>query len=529
MLRIVTAIGASIALALSGAAASAQSSSKKQQQRILIPTKKLPVIVPQVEARNTLRMTTFDPERHGFNFGNRFRNNFISEFDVRTGGLCGGMVYTALDYWKAGKPIPQQTWLPTEGSTLQSYIYNRQVLSIVRNGDRWAELAINPFGERNNEFWRWGMEGKQGGQIEVLKRYIDAGNPVPLSMRGCGEDCSDDHQILAIGYDMGRYKGDLGQFQTDFKIFVYDPNRPNVRRILRSDPAKRKFYFEDDPDTNWRTYFVDTKWQAANPPTIATLERELLLTFETGEDDLSSNVQVTLRRNNGRDIVLPPLNNKKRWITNSTQTVPVSLPAGTTADNITGIRIWRWGVNTGETFGTGVDNWDLRRLLIRSGDADGKRTLFTRAGSPLHRFTKENHEVEYSFGTSAGNELIVTFYTGSDDLRGGNDNADFFLTLHDGRSLPFRNVNEGRKWENGATITRYLTLPSGVSHSDIKGARIVTRFSGGVGGDNWNLDAINVKTREGGMENQLFYAEGDDGPLHRFTAHRGPHAKAWTF
>ena len=54
------------------------------------------------------RMTRFDPAKHGFNFVNRFTNDFIREFDVRTSGLCGGMVYSALDYYIANKGIPKQ-------------------------------------------------------------------------------------------------------------------------------------------------------------------------------------------------------------------------------------------------------------------------------------------------------------------------------------------------------------------------------------------------------------------------------------
>src|ERR1035441_122828 len=44
-------------------------------------------------------MTNFSPAEHGFKFNNQFVNDFIPALDYRTGGLCGGMSYAALDYY----------------------------------------------------------------------------------------------------------------------------------------------------------------------------------------------------------------------------------------------------------------------------------------------------------------------------------------------------------------------------------------------------------------------------------------------
>ena len=491
-----------------------------------VKTVKPSIIIRNLEIKNTARRTSFDPKVHGFNFSNTFKNNFVSEFDVRTGGLCGGMVWAALDYWKTSKKIPQQTYLPTEGSTLQSYIYDRQYASIERNLDRWAELGVNPGGARNNEFWRWGMEGKRGGRLDELKRTIDSGRPVPLGLQSCSEGCQGNHQVLAIGYDMGRYKGDLGAHKNEFRIFVYDPNLPSKTMVLRSNPATRHFYYETDTNRKWRTYFVDANWRLKNPPTINALERELLLTFGTGEDDLRSRLTIAVERNNGRDLSFLSVNNGKRWISNSTQTVAVSLPAGVAYNNLTGIRIRRWSSDMNDLQKAGTDNWDLRRLLVRSGDADGKKVLFQRSGSPLHRFTADARVVAFQFGT-ASNELIATFATGNDDLRGGNDNADLVLLLRNGRNHRFANVNERRKWEEGASITRYLTLPAGMSRSDIVGVRIETTLGGGMGGDNWNLQSLRLKTRESGTTRQIFYKDGE--PLFRFKGENGKRKRTWRF
>lgn len=497
------------------------------QQRAALPAAPPLKVNPNIIAKilPQPRMTSFDPARDGFKFSNEFHNNFISEFDIATDGLCGGMVYSALDYWKSHRRIPQQAWLPTEGSRLQSWIYNRQVNSIVSNLDKWAELFLNPGGARNDEFFRWGLEGKPGGRIDELKRFIDRGQPVPLGLRGCDEGCSGDHQVLAIGYSMGRYKGDLGAYKTDFKIFVYDPNKPGVRRTLRVDPSQHKFYYEEKPNKKWRTYMVDANWHLKIPPDIATLSRELLVTLQTGEDDMrggNDNLDIFLERGSQPELAFRNVNMGKRWISHSTQTVPVILPSGTSYGQITGIRL----VHTGRNPQRSWDNWDLRRISVTTGDAARKRLLFRTSGSPAYRFTYQNRAKLWNFAAaSSANQLVATLGTGEDDLRGGNDNVNLYLLLRDGRVKRYANINKGRKWENGAVITLRLPLPAGITYRQIGGVKLQITSYGGVGGDNWDLHSLDLSTSEAGASHKLFYK--DDSPLFRFTAHKSSHE--WRF
>lgn len=387
-LAVLATIGALFASIVPTAQSSAQTFTP--QSRV----KQDPAVLAEVVLQR--KMTAFRPEQHGFKFANTFRNNFVSEFDIRTGGLCGGMVYTALDYFTARQPIPQQSWLPTEGSILQSYIYNRQVHSLADNLLCWAEFQFNPDGARNDEFWRWGLESKRGGRISELKRFIDKGQPVPIGLLGCSEGCKADHQVLAIGYQMGRYKGDLGDNIADFRIFVYDPNFPNETKTLVANIADKKFEYEGDAASNWRSYLVDPAWAAKQPPRINSLQREVLVTFETGEDDLrggNDNVNLTLIRSNGAELVFRNVNNGKRWIMNSTQTVAVELPGGTGYDQITGVKVEHSGPRSGVFERAGADNWDLRRITVQTGDAHGKKLLLTRSGSPAHRFSMSRRDV----------------------------------------------------------------------------------------------------------------------------------------
>src|SRR5215471_19361879 len=102
------------------------------------------------------------------------------------------------------------------------------------------------------------------------------------------------------------------------------------------------------------------------------------------------------------------------------------------------------------------------------------------------------------------NQLDVTFSTGSDDLRGGNDNINVLLLVQSGTPLRFDNVNAGKRWPDRSTQTVSLRLPDSVRFEDIRGVRLETTFGGGLGGDNWNLDRLAVSARNGGESRELF-------------------------
>jgi len=73
------------------------------------------------------------------------------------------------------------------------------------------------------------------------------------------------HQVLAIGYKLGRYQGDLGAYQTDVEIYVYDPNYPNTITTIKADPRRKCYYIKGKRHKYWRTYFVDRKYRNSRP------------------------------------------------------------------------------------------------------------------------------------------------------------------------------------------------------------------------------------------------------------------------
>ena len=79
---------------------------------------------------------------------------------------------------------------------------------------------------------------------------------------------SGNHQIVAVGYDLGRYKGDLGPYQEDFKIFVYDSNYPGRTMTLIPRPSDQTYTYAENNREGWRTYFVDKKYSEKQPPNL---------------------------------------------------------------------------------------------------------------------------------------------------------------------------------------------------------------------------------------------------------------------
>lgn len=211
------------------------------------------------------KYTNFKPAIHGFHFSNSFRNRIIA--DVELNGLCGGMVYAAMDYYNRRRAIPSTRTLPADRSTLQSFIYRRQLESVGSNADKWAELAGTNFtGGRDREFFNWGLQAGSG-RLGELTAAIDRGQPVPLGLQTTGANGAPfSHQVLAIGYKLGRYAGDLGAYQTDVEIYVYDPNYPDKITCLKPDPTRMCYYNKANPSKYWRTYFVDRRYQTSNTP-----------------------------------------------------------------------------------------------------------------------------------------------------------------------------------------------------------------------------------------------------------------------
>jgi hypothetical protein len=92
-------------------------------------------------------------------------------------------------------------------------------------------------------------------------------------------------------------------------------------------------------------------------------------------------------------------------------------------------------------------------------------------------------------------ELIVS--TGNDDLRGGSnsgDNCDVSVALKSGSTIKVANANSGATWAGWSKHVVVVPLPAGgIKSGDVTAVSLHTGFRGGAGGDNWNVNRLQLR------------------------------------
>jgi hypothetical protein len=100
-------------------------------------------------------------------------------------------------------------------------------------------------------------------------------------------------------------------------------------------------------------------------------------------------------------------------------------------------------------------------------------------------------------------------------MRGGNDNLNIQIHFKDGRLQRELNVNNGARWADNTTHTVKIDLNRPVPVEQITRFKFTTTFSGGLFGDNWNMDWVRVRAAGPGV-NRLIATHG----FNRFTGDR---------
>lgn len=188
----------------------------------------------------TRQMTDFLPSIHGFHYDNLFESvpplKLIG--DLRYGdaskGLCGGMVYAALDYFMAGLDIPL---IPKEeistrfGTPLHGVIFDYLGKRLFTSFDvptgvwNYIELMQPKYPDFQSRKPGLGLAPRSRAwrmvrqEWPVIKARLDSGQPCPLGLICVkSTDLSklgENHQVMAYGYDL------IGD---DLTLFIYDPN-----------------------------------------------------------------------------------------------------------------------------------------------------------------------------------------------------------------------------------------------------------------------------------------------------------------
>jgi microsomal dipeptidase-like Zn-dependent dipeptidase len=117
-------------------------------------------------------------------------------------------------------------------------------------------------------------------------------------------------------------------------------------------------------------------------------------------------------------------------------------------------------------------------------------------GSPLVRFTGELHNRSWDLPDLDGDpfvsNILLRLKTGGDDLRGGNDNA-WAVLKYNGSSHKFQLNKDNVGWPGGYLTDINIALPAGIRSSQLNELTLSTNFGGGLFGDNWNLDELEIR------------------------------------
>lgn len=175
--------------------------------------------------------TGFLASKHGFPFPNCYPpGSPVVELPTpfgritlgdASGGLCGGMVFAALDFYLTGVACPA---VPTD--PVYRYLCRRLL-------DSWnlpfGVLRYFDWQRRPGASRRWAGVRVQDGVARLtieeewpkVKAWLDRGQPAPLGLVKAHSfsprQLPKNHQVLALGY---RLEGD------DLTVRVYDPNHP---------------------------------------------------------------------------------------------------------------------------------------------------------------------------------------------------------------------------------------------------------------------------------------------------------------
>jgi hypothetical protein len=207
-------------------------------------------MLPVSEEDRMPRAESFLPSRHGF----RFSNSWPAQPAVTLGrlglgnakgGLCGGMVFAALDYWYADQLPPGVQ--PAAGDPLYRYVVRRLIQSWrlpagvakyyqwmnLPDGDQPVRVLGRQVLARRGVAWR-----TIAVQWPRIRADLDAGDPAPLGVVTVATAnpaaLRFNHQVLAYGYQVS---GDT------VTLRVYDPNRGGddgtFLRFRSSEPTQR--------------------------------------------------------------------------------------------------------------------------------------------------------------------------------------------------------------------------------------------------------------------------------------------------
>jgi hypothetical protein len=214
-----------------------------------------------------IRKTEFLPVQHGFRFVNRFEFPEIlgsklslvgpltrSLKDVIY-GLCGGMSFAAIDYFKLGRPVPDYDDPDEINVKLFHYLWNRQLDSL--RGPTLRKLLTAMLRSDTGL-----AKVVRNEEVPKLRAAIDSGTPAVLALvrvKGLN-DPTRNHQVLATGYE-------LDPETQQMTVQLYDPNHPHKEPSLTFSLSATppEIMFSQSTGEKLRGFFVIDYWPETPP------------------------------------------------------------------------------------------------------------------------------------------------------------------------------------------------------------------------------------------------------------------------
>ncbi len=176
------------------------------------------------------RTRGFKPSKHGFAFANTFRMAVLASSLPRAlrvlvaapgvpqdYGLCGGMSFSASDFFDAGCRIPSNRTAPRPDSDLYKFIFQRQLDSF---GVSFRHIVrVRDWMHKNDVT----VEVRTAKEVRKVVETLQEGKFAPLYLirvrAGAGKPW-DNHQVMAYDYR------DRTRTAKCIDLKIYDPNEP---------------------------------------------------------------------------------------------------------------------------------------------------------------------------------------------------------------------------------------------------------------------------------------------------------------
>jgi len=219
--------------------------------------------------------TKFSYQKNGFRFINRFELSLPIKFQLPFGasvdlnkvvfGLCGGMCFSALDYFNLGDLPPQTEQVKQIDFRLLTYLCERQLdslkISTLLKVFEWMLMEDRTLAARLSRY-----------EIPKLRRSLDKGEPVVLALIRVQnlDDPTRNHQVLATGYE-------VDPTAKKYTISLYDPNHPGKDVSISVDLSDPKSGMQIKQSTGefLRGFFIIPYTASRTPPASTPRTRDL--------------------------------------------------------------------------------------------------------------------------------------------------------------------------------------------------------------------------------------------------------------